>query len=421
MPIRTVARPPAGNVAFAPTTQPTYRGGGGFNVRAKVGTFNSRTTLGSQSVTGIGFRPKAVLPFTAYQTGNGNVTGASLSLGCADSDAQAAIGVVSGNGVTTSSTGRSHSATDFVNHFASAVAASPHLRASRTSFDSDGFTLNWSLVDPTVRVINHICLGGSKLEANLVPCQMNGTNAAQSFAHGLSGTPTAVLFFCPITSAAAPTTQLGLISSIGAWANGSQFGASIYSQNAVTTTVSRRVLSSSHVLANIDTAVTRSMAVSSVDSTNVNVTYPVTAFSGQLHFYMLCLRGCRAQVGTFDYNDSLDPLAIACPGIIPRLFMPIFIWQGVSSIGSILTNAMMSIGASDGTTTVSCGISDTNSVTTTETRRHQSSLSLAEYSLAGGFRSEASVSFSGQSVIVDPSTINIVADYGQGGYLIIGE
>lgn len=418
MVVRMVGRPPAGSPVSAPTTVQSYRGGRSrFNVKAKVGTFNSPTVTGSQAITGFGFQPKIVLPFTSYQTTSAATTFASLSLGCADGDTQAAAGAYSSDSVTTSSTGRRHTGSRIISHQPSVSSGQPFLDATRTSFDADGITLNWAIVDISARILNYIALGGD-IEANLVQCQMNNTNAAESFAHGLSGEPTAIFLFSGMQATAPPNATTNLFMSIGAWAGGNQFGASIYSNNGVTTTVARRLLSTSHALARITTSIQRSLAVSSVDATNVNVTYPDTTSTSQDYFWMLCLRNCRAQVGTFDCNFSLDPLTIPCAGIRPKLFLPLLMYDyGNGVIGD---SVFFHLGASDGTYSASCGITDRTALTTTKTRRSQSSGIISEYNDDGAIRFRANVSFDNQSVVIDPTEYTLIG-YGRGGYLIIGE
>jgi hypothetical protein len=134
---------------------------------------------------------------------------------------------------------------------------------------------------------------------------------------------------------------------------------------------------------------------------------------------MLAIRGAKCQVGTFNCNGSLSPYTINTPGITPKLFLPVLIGGGVGSVGSVLSNIEFGIGASDGSNNVSCGVTDRNGVTTTDARRYQSSSTIAEYNYLGTKMFESTVAFSGQSVVITPTT-NISSSYGQGGYLVIG-
>jgi hypothetical protein len=286
--------------------------------------------------------------------------------------------------------------------------------------DSDGFTLDWPSVSGA-RILNHIALGGADLEVSLTQHQMNATNLPQSFAHGLSGAPTGLMFFSTIDAVAPPQTNPVLLFSMGCSDGSTQFGASIRSTNNVTTTFTRRSLSNAHMLSHISntTGFLRAMSFSSCDATNVNVTYPVTVNTFQNYFWMLAIRGAKCQVGTFDCNGSLDPLTISTPGITPKLFLPIFLPGGVDNVGTVQNGLAMTIGASDGTNHTSCGITDANGVTTTNARRYQDSTGLSEYDFDGSLEFDATASFDGESVILDP-TVNTGTGWGQGGYLILG-
>ncbi len=382
------------------------------DIRAKVGTSTSPTSTGTKAVTGVGFQPKVVLPFNNWDTTYRTTTEASLFLGAATASASASIAVWSETAKTTSVTGRRHVGNKPVTQvFASTVS----LEAALSSLDADGFTLNWNPVLGSAFPLNHIALGGADLEVSLVQCQMHGTNAAQSFAHGLSGAPTGVLFFMVGITSASAATQTFLRTSIGAWAGANQFGAAIHSANGVTTTETRRILSTSACVLDAGTSVFRSLAVSSVDATNVNVTY--TGNTARSQFWMLCIRGAKCQVGTFQFTD-VNPKTITTTGITPKLFLPVMIEKGVASVGVVQNDLGMTIGASDGTNNVSCGITDQTGVTTTNARRYQSSNSIVQYGYDGNKYFEATAAFSGESVVITPTTR--LYDFGQSGYLILG-
>lgn len=393
------------------------------DIRASVGTSTSPTSTGAKAVTGVGFQPKVVLPFSQWGASTGATTIATMGLGAAVStSSRAAIAVSSLSGVTTSGTHRLHTNSKLITDCYNGNA---NEAADLTSFDADGFTLNWSPAVVSANIINHICLGGADLEVSLVQCQMNGTNAAQSFAHGLSGAPTGVLFFSAVNDQLPPNTATATNMSIGVIAGSNKFGIGVFSAVGQTTTLCRRVLSASRVLSFFDGngAIVRAMDVSSVDATNVNVTYPVTVSTYTSYFWMLCIRGAKCQVGTFDCNGSTSPLTINTTGIRPKLFLPVFVPgdnAGIANnLGNVQSSLYMTIGASDGTGNVSCGITDQNAVTTTNARRYQSSTSLVEYNLAGTKVFEGTAAMGASSVVLTPTTIANTS-YGMGGYLVIG-
>lgn len=326
---------------------------------------------------------------------------------------QAAISCASQHSVTTTVASRRHSNTNVVSTLAGAGTLLKEAGVHRLT--SDGFALNFSTAS-TARIFNHVCLGGD-IEANIVECQVGASSAPESFAHGLSGAPTAILFFSIINPLSAPRTSTVLLKSVGLWSSNGQFCATAYAANNVATTVTRRSLSSGITLAFTTGSFIKTMAVSSVNATSVNVTYPVASADNPI-FWMLCLRNCNARVGSFDLNGLTGPQTISLPGVTPRLFLPVLVPNGVSSLGSIVNGLNMTIGASDGTNTVSSGTSDQNGVSTTNARRWQSSNDLEEYDVNGNKIFDATVSFVGESIVVNPS-LN-TSGVGQGAYLVIG-
>jgi hypothetical protein len=385
---------------------------------ASVGTSTSPTSTGTKAVTGVGFEPKVVMPFNIA---NGTPTSihSLLNFGVGVSPtSRAAIAVSSVYGAATSETKRRH---DNLNVLTESFSASPAVVADLDSLDADGFTLDYSAVAASALQVNHICLGGADLEVSLTQHQMNNDNTPQSFSHGLSGAPTGLLFLHGVQPTTPPNTSTTAQFGVSMWDGTNQYAAYSYSADNVSTTNTGRSLSSNVVysLFGGTKVVARTMSISNVDSTNVNCTYPITTTSASHYFWMLAIRGAKCQVGTFDCNGSLDPLTISTPGIVPKLFLPVMTAFGVDNINSVQNTAALMIGASDGANNVSCGITDQNGVTTTNARRYQSSNSLVEYNDTGTKVFEATASFDGENVIVNPST-NLVTTWGQGAYLVIG-
>jgi len=174
------------------------------DIRASVGTSTSPTSTGTKAVTGVGFQPKGILDFGCGIAAAGAAPQLYYGLGAGVStSSRAAVGVSSTDSVTTTVTSRRH---DNAKMALVNGIGGIRLDANLSSMDADGFTRNWSTVNATAFIQNHIALGGSDLEVSLVQCQMNGTNSAQSFAHGLSGAPTGVLFFSVLNLVAPPAT-----------------------------------------------------------------------------------------------------------------------------------------------------------------------------------------------------------------------
>jgi hypothetical protein len=104
---------------------------GGF----KVGTFTSPASTGSFAVTGVGFKPKGLIIFSGLSS---NSTTATSMFGAADSTSQFSVFATSN-----STSFRRAIATSILNVI-STTDGSTSAAASLSSFDSDGFTLNFT-------------------------------------------------------------------------------------------------------------------------------------------------------------------------------------------------------------------------------------------------------------------------------------
>lgn len=391
------------------------------NILANIGTSGSLTATGLQALTGVGFQPKVVMPVNVALGGYKNTNQAHLGFGVGTSPTErATVSVWSADNVATSNTDRRHDNSKVLHGFN--VSGATRIEADLDSIDSDGFTLDWTAVDRNPLDYGYICLGGADLEVSLTQHQMNSDNTPQSFAHGLSGAPTGLLFFSAVQEDAPPSTDQHIGFSVGAWSSSGQFACKVISRDIVSTTITKRYLNNAAVQARLNYGLgdlLRTMAVSTADSVNVNCTFPVSGNTLQTYFWMLAIRGAKCQVGTFDCNGSTSPLTISTTGITPKLFLPIFVPGGVDNINTVQNGNALTIGSSDGTNTVCYGITDENNVATTNARKTQSNTTMQEYDFDGTLAFDGAVSFSGQSVVITPST-NIGTTFGQGAYLVIG-
>jgi hypothetical protein len=131
-------------------------------IDSRVGSFNGRTgTTGLQAVAGVGFEPIALLLSTyGFPTSGAPVSSDQLTLGFGLSPADQAN--VSWASLFPSGSIRAWSAldsTDVISILGAAAVAAYTSRADISTFDSDGFTLNWSQVDATSREILYLALG----------------------------------------------------------------------------------------------------------------------------------------------------------------------------------------------------------------------------------------------------------------------
>lgn len=126
-----------------------------------VGTDTQKTSTGTQSKTGVGFTPSGLLTFGANQVNSGSfsLTSGKFSMGASDGTSEGAIWGEATDNVSTSDV-NSASITDKILRHASNPSTTD-AEADLSSFDADGYTLNWSAADATAREFLAMAFGAN--------------------------------------------------------------------------------------------------------------------------------------------------------------------------------------------------------------------------------------------------------------------
>ena len=180
-------------------------------VDVKKGTFYKKTSTGTQAVTGVGFTPKAIIFWATTQAVVGNANTNFTAYGFTAGSSSASVSVWS-DAAGTSNTGRKNSVTNAIQlQVAGGTNAG---EATLSSFDADGFTLNWSPADGNGYIIHYYAIGGSDIiAATTSSIFLDSTNAAPSVSN--LGFQPDMLFFLNMgwvtaTSTATTTGKLGI-------------------------------------------------------------------------------------------------------------------------------------------------------------------------------------------------------------------
>lgn len=159
-------------------------------VLSATGSFACPGSTGSQAVTGVGFKPKAVFFFYNEKTADGSAAGGALGFGISDASAnQFANSISDDDALGTSNTGNSTSLVSAIRYDSASQAAV--YQAAVTSMDTDGFTVNWTTVSSGV-VISYLAIGGADVRAkvgNVIKAAVTGNQAVT----GVGFQPTMVL------------------------------------------------------------------------------------------------------------------------------------------------------------------------------------------------------------------------------------
>jgi hypothetical protein len=207
---------------------------GGDDVSAFAGTFDSNTSTGNQSATGVGFQPKAVL----FAHGPKNTTGAAitnrhqLGLGAAvSSSSRWSTYYIGTNSVTSNEQGLQVTDKCIVS---TSTALAIDEAADFVSHDSDGFTVNWTTKSATAIKIGYLALGGTAQYA-LGTITQPTTTGSQSVT-GLAFQPVGELFVSQMKAASASATDHSGQMVGAAVSSSEELVAELYSQNGVDVT-----------------------------------------------------------------------------------------------------------------------------------------------------------------------------------------
>jgi hypothetical protein len=132
----------------------------------KAGAFLQKTSSGSQGTTGVGFQPTGWMNYSsgvvAGTTVVANPSALTVAYWAAASDATHRAVMFSGEG----SYGRAELDRAAVyTHRADDSTPTLNAKADLTSFDSDGFTLNYGTADATAREIIYLAMGNAAAAA----------------------------------------------------------------------------------------------------------------------------------------------------------------------------------------------------------------------------------------------------------------
>lgn len=140
----------------------------GGDIQAWVGQISSKTTTGTQAYTGVGFLPTAILLLKPHGQGTTTTAGGGVtvapSFGWASATtARGCMAAVDMHAQTAADSAR-YQRTDKCYAVLSNTGA-VLIEADLTSFDSDGFTLNWTTAHSTARTVIAVALGGLQAKA----------------------------------------------------------------------------------------------------------------------------------------------------------------------------------------------------------------------------------------------------------------
>ena len=328
-----------------------------------VGQFTSPTTTGSQAITGCGFTPVAVIFYAPWVD---QTTGWSAN-------SQFCVGVATASGAAyTAFAGEdAHSRSAEQRRWNVGPACGiVHYddtlinEATLTSFNSDGFVLNWTTVNPTPMTYNYMAIGGGGItNAAVVAWQGNNTTSNQSVTT-VGFQPDMVFHLSTGSTGTSPTTETSSYHSLGAMDRaGNQWAEAGFGVNySNPTSTGRYQITNACIALVAPGAIAAQASYVAMLSNGFEVNWSVATST---YFISLCLKGGQYQVGHWSKSTASQPVTdtITATSIVPTGML--FVSDSYIDSGPGQAGDRLMVGASDGTNELTCGITNENGASNT--------------------------------------------------------
>jgi len=339
------------------------------------------TNTATQTFTGVGFQPTAIIFWLTQQTAAGwSSAGAKDSIGfAAYNTAKSAIqqGTVSvaGIGATAAPTAyeyrrwTSSACITILQYDGTSLG-----QGALTSFNSDGFVITWTTQPPNAYVLNYLCLGGTDITgAGVLPWQEQGGTGAQSIT-GLGFQPNFLFNIGTGDPTASPSTNVHSVLSIGATDGTNQWASYGYSLQSHNPTATGRVQITSACI--VDTGGSQSIVKSASFNAWLSDGFKLTWNTNnatQYYHISLCLAGPACQVGAWNKSTLAAPTNdTTSVASVPFPQAAFFFTDSNIASASPTTGMRNMFGAVSGNSIdyAAVGISEKNNVATTVDARY---------------------------------------------------
>lgn len=277
----------------------------------KTGSFTKSASTGAQSVVGVGFTPKVLIFWTNYKSttdtlGNDANFAWGMTTGAAESYSTS---FATQYGVATSNRSKraAAKAITIIQYGESLLA-----EADLTSFDADGFTLNWSTNSGGTQIIHYLALGGSDITGQKVLTLTSPTLTGNKSYTGVGFKPDSLILAGPSSTSALPfsTTASDLKLSFIA-GGGSVSSLNVGGPDASGVSDTYRVIktASSTIRTNTSFTTSEESTFVSMDTDGFTLNYS-TAGTADI-FGCLALKGVRNKVGSFTSTGTITGVGFA--------------------------------------------------------------------------------------------------------------
>lgn len=317
---------------------------------AKVGNFTKLggPTTGTQAITGVGFTPKVLILWTFGGTSDAtfNTNRARWTLGYAVGTA--AVDQFSHHGSYLSSNS-SHFRRSSQNIFCAGEAANVTTGAL-SSFDSDGFTINWTVNNVTdTSIVHYLALAGTEVSGKVL--EFGSPAGTGNFSRTGAGFQPNLVLLTGQGDVSLDVTDGSASPRLGAFTTTDKSAASaFYASSSPNTIADRGHDVKAYLVVNVTPAFSVVWDFVSMDADGFTMNQTTTDGSGRRNG-ALCLNVPHVAVGKFQKSTGTAPVSqsISGLGFSPTALL-LFGDQFETNASPSATGAKLGIGGSDGTT-----------------------------------------------------------------------
>jgi len=323
------------------------------NFRVKKGTFTKATTTGTQTISGVGFTPKAVILWWTRQTSYGELAAIHVGYGAATNYGgtyqNRGVAFASDDAAGSANTGRRRSETYSIIILSSGAPVLA-AQASVTAFNSDGFTLNWQTNEARADIIHFIALGGIDLSNTKAGSFSLTTTTGNQGITGVGFQPDFIMFLWTFTEAADTNTaqaEVGVGFAVSSAKRGALVANSEDAGGTMDTWQQQRT--DSCILLLDPTSGAQDAIIDFVSKDNDGFTVnKVDAPAVITPIFYLALKGGSYDVGSFNSPTATGNQDVTSIGFQPKLV--VLATQGRASATAIGSHSELSFGAATSST-----------------------------------------------------------------------
>ncbi len=360
-------------------------------LECKTGNFVKKTDgTGTQAVTGVGFVPDLIIFFSTGKATTDSWSEdlfAMLGMATSTSNERSVSGSADAGNPTRDVACRNHTGVITFVIFNQTIAA----EADLNSFDSDGFTLDWTTNEGTATIIHYMALKGADITNSQIIEWSTGTSATTVTATGAGFTPTlAIHFWGGREATAASDTGANFDFGIGCMDGTNQWAVSNV-MNEGGSSRSKRYSTATAAIAGADWGA-GDIIVADFDSFNSDgfVVDVTTAPADAIQVMSLCLSGVTSFIGVEVKDTDTGADAVTGVGFEP---IGLLLAGANQTSDGAAADASFSMGVTDGTSEEAMAWSNDESATNDTTQALDSTTKVYVNDELGSGSSNATADF----------------------------